>query len=85
MEHWNIFNNENINEEQKMIDRTSIICSSNKIIIELVGYEHHLMDKTVLEFATSTQQLQSQTRVYVVFRALISAHYSTKVNEWAIL
>ncbi|CAF4909101.1 unnamed protein product [Rotaria sp. Silwood1] len=61
------------------------ILDINDNLKQQIIFIDHLMDKTVLEFATSTQQLQSQTRVYVVFRALISAHYSTKVNQWVIL
>jgi huntingtin len=112
-------NNENPNEEQEMIDSSSIISSSDNIVMELVGelYERtkqsytlpheailllrslpsllahmglsdRLMNKIVVEFAASTQQLYPQILAYIVFavfRALINAHYSAKVNEWTLL
>jgi huntingtin len=118
-ENSNTSNNENANEEQEMIDGTSIISSSDNIVIELVGelYERtkqsytlpheailllrplpsllghiglsdRLMNKVVVEFAASTQQLYPQILAYIVFavfRALINAHYSAKVNEWTLL
>jgi huntingtin len=118
-ENSNLLNNDNINEEQEMIDSSSIISSSDNILIELVGelYERtkqshtlpheailllrplpsllahiglsdRLMNKMVVEFAASTQQLYPQILAYIVFavfRALINAHYSAKVNEWTLL
>ncbi|CAF4685051.1 unnamed protein product, partial [Rotaria sp. Silwood2] len=118
-ENTNLLNNEHANEEQEMIDSSSIISSSDNILIELVGelYERtkqsstlpyeallllrplplllahiglsdRLMNKMVLEFAASTQQLYPQIlayTVFAVFRALINAHYSAKVNEWTLL
>lgn len=114
-----ILNNEHLNEEQEMIDSTSIISSLDNILIELVGelYERtkqsytlpyeailllrplplllahtglsdRLMNKIVVEFAASTQQLYPQILayiVYAVYRALINSHYSAKVNEWTLL
>ncbi|CAF3660224.1 unnamed protein product [Rotaria sp. Silwood1] len=118
-ENTNSLNTEHINEEQEMIDSSSIISSSDNILIEFVGelYERtkqsstlpyeallllrplplllahiglsdRLMNKMVLEFAASTQQLYPQIlayTVFAVFRALINAHYSAKVNEWTLL
>jgi len=112
-------NNEHTNDEQEMIDSSSIISSSDNILIELVGelYERtkqsytlpheailllrplpsllahiglsdRLMNKIVVEFAASTQQLYPQILAYIVFavfRALINSHYSAKVNEWTLL
>jgi len=118
-ENPSLTNNENPNEEQEMIDSSSIISSSDNIVMELVGelYERtkqsytlpheailllrplpsllahmgltdRLMNKIVVEFAASTQQLYPQILAYIVFavfRALINAHYSAKVNEWTLL
>ena len=118
-ENSNISNNEHANEEQEMIDSTSITSSSDNIVMELVGelYERtkqsytlpheailllrplpsllahiglsdRLMNKMVVEFAASTQQLYPQILAYIVFavfRALINSHYSAKVNEWTLL
>ncbi|CAM2712576.1 unnamed protein product [Rotaria socialis] len=115
----NASNNEHANEEQEMIEGSSVISSSDNIVMELVGelYERtkqsstlpheailllrplpsllahiglsdRLMNKMVLEFAASTQQLYPQIlayTVFAVFRALINAHYSPKVNEWTLL
>jgi huntingtin len=114
-----LLNNEHINDEQEMIDSSSIISSSDNILIELVGelYERtkqsytlpyeailllrplplllshiglsdRLMNKIVVEFAASTQQLYPQILayiVYAVFRTLINSHHSAKVNEWTLL
>jgi len=118
-ENPNALNNETTHEEQEMIDGSSIVSSSDNILIELVGelYERtkqsntlpyeailllrplpsllahiglsdRLMNKMVVEFAASTQQLYPQIlayTVFAVFRALINAHYSAKVNEWTLL
>ena len=118
-ENYLMSNNDHTNDEQEMIDNTSIITSSDNFVIELVGelYEctkqsstlpheaiillrslplllshmglfNGLMNKIVLEFAASTQQLYPQIlayTVFAVFRALIYAHYSSKVNEWTLL
>ena len=46
------------------------------------------MNKIVVEFAASTQQLYPQILAYIVFavfRILISSYYSAKVNEWTLL
>lgn len=114
-----LMNNDNPTEEQEMVDGSSMMSSSDNIIMELVGelYERtkqsstlpheailllrplpsllahmglsdRLMNKIVVEFATSMQQLYPQLLAYIVFavfRALISARYSAKVNEWTLL
>ena len=114
-----ISNHENIQEEQEMLDSSSINSTSDNVLIELVGelYERtkqsyilpheailllrplpsllahvglsdRLLNKIVVEFASSTQQLYPQILAYIVFavfRALISSHYSAKVNEWTLL
>lgn len=52
------------------------------------GLSDRLMNKMVLEFAASTQQLYPQIlayTVFAVFRALINSHYLPKVNEWTLL
>lgn len=112
-------NNDNPTDEQEMMDGSSMISSSDNIIIELVGelYERtkqsstlpheailllrplpsllahmglsdRLMNKIVLEFGSASQQLYPQLLAYIVFavfRTLISARYSAKVNEWTLL
>ncbi|CAF1522729.1 unnamed protein product, partial [Rotaria sp. Silwood1] len=53
-----------------------------------IGLSDRLMNKMVLEFAASTQPLYPQILAYTVFalfRALINARYSAKVNEWTLL
>ncbi|CAF3598174.1 unnamed protein product [Adineta steineri] len=53
-----------------------------------IGLSDRLMNKMVVEFAASTQQLYPQIlayTVFAVFRALINAHYLAKVNEWTLL
>jgi hypothetical protein len=53
-----------------------------------IGLSDRLMNKVVVEFAASTQQLYPQIlayTVFAVFRALINAHYTAKVNEWTLL
>jgi hypothetical protein len=51
------------------------------------GLSDRLMNKMVVEFAASTQlypQILAHT-IFAVFRALIRANYSAKVNEWTLL
>ncbi|CAF1318201.1 unnamed protein product, partial [Rotaria sordida] len=58
------------------------------LLLAHIGLSDRLMNKMVLEFAASTQQLYPQIlayTVFAVFRALINAHYSAKVNEWTLL
>ena len=53
-----------------------------------MGLSDRLMNKIVVEFAASTQQLYPQILAYIVFavfRILISSYYSAKVNEWTLL
>ncbi|CAF1277551.1 unnamed protein product [Adineta ricciae] len=53
-----------------------------------IGLSDRLMNKVVVEFAASTQQLYPQIlayTVFAVFRTLINAHYTPKVNEWTLL
>ncbi|CAF5114368.1 unnamed protein product, partial [Rotaria sp. Silwood1] len=49
-----------------------------------VDLSDRLMNKMILEFAASTQQLYPQILVYTFFRVLINARYSAKVNEWTL-
>ncbi|CAF3983538.1 unnamed protein product [Rotaria sp. Silwood1] len=53
-------------------------------VIVHVDLSDRLMNKMILEFAASTQQLYPQILVYTFFRVLINARYSAKVNEWTL-
>ena len=52
------------------------------------GISERIMNKIVAEFASSPQQLYPQILAYTmfaVFRGLIQAHHTNKVNEWTLL
>ena len=118
-ENPSVTNADQLNEEQEMTESSTILSSSDNIIIELVGefYERikqsytlpyeavlllrplpsllahyglsdRLMNKMVVEFAAFNQHLYPQILAYTifaVFRGLIQANHSAKVNEWSLL
>ncbi|CAF1545955.1 unnamed protein product [Rotaria sp. Silwood1] len=85
----NSLNNEHVNKEQTIIDSSSIISSSDNILIELVEelYAHTKQSSTLAYEALLLLRPLSLLLEHIsfFFRALINARYSAKVNEWTLL
>ncbi|CAF1065315.1 unnamed protein product [Rotaria sp. Silwood1] len=81
----NSLNNEHINKEQTTIDSSSIISSSDNILIELVEelYARTKQSSTLAYEALLLLRPLSLLLAHIsfFFRALINARYSAKINE----
>ncbi|CAF1403040.1 unnamed protein product, partial [Rotaria sp. Silwood1] len=85
----NSLNNEHVNKEQTIIDSSSIISSSDNILIELVEelYTRTKQSSTLPYEALLLLRSLSLLLAHIsfFFRALINARYSAKINEWTLL